>query len=465
MKTGCLGGLDNFNPVNFISTRGGCPPVSFSEAVAQGLAPDGGLYLPSVMPRIMADMLKAWEKLDYAGLCEEFFALFADLSRDDLHRIVKSAYTRFDVKEIAPLKKLDDKTFVLELFHGPTLAFKDFALQLLGGLYEEQIKRTGHSINVLGATSGDTGAAAIHGLLGRKGVRIFIMYPDGRVSPLQERQMTCTRADNVFPLAIPGSFDDAQAALKDVFNDAAFKAEFGLSAVNSINIARVLAQCVYYIFAWLKLPAKARDNVEFVVPTGNFGNVLAGWMAQRMGLPVKSFCVATNQNDILHRFFTTGVYELGPVKPSHAPSMDIQVASNFERFIYYVLNENGERTKAVMTEFKKNGQFTFENFDAGTFRASRADDAEIVRIIRDVNAKYDYVVDPHTACGFAKLDPERVSVILATAHPAKFPDVITDAIGREVTSPSLETLKAKPIVKYKVPAEKNAVEDFIRQHQ
>ena len=448
--------------MNFISTRGGCKAVTFSEAVAQGLAPDGGLYLPSELPRITPDLLKSWEKLDYAGLCEEFFALFADLKRPDLKRIVKSAYTRFDVKEIAPLKKLDDKTYVLELFHGPTLAFKDFALQLLGGLYEEQIKRTGRPINVLGATSGDTGAAAIHGLLGRKGVRIFIMYPDGRVSPLQERQMTCTGADNVYPLAIPGSFDDAQAALKDVFNDQAFKAEFGLSAVNSINIARVLAQCVYYIYAWLRLPEKFRGNVEFVVPTGNFGNVLAGWMAQRMGLPAKSFRVATNQNDILYRFFTTGRYELGPVKPSHAPSMDIQVASNFERFLYYSLNEDGAKTKAVMEGFKKTGRFIFDNFDPGTFRASRADDADIVRLIRDVHDKFGYVADPHTACGFASLDPERVSVILSTAHPAKFPSVITEAIGREEKSPALEALKTKKIVKYTVPAERKAVENFIR---
>jgi threonine synthase len=453
--------------MNFISTRGGCKPVLFSEAVALGLASDGGLYLPAELPRITTEMLKGWEKLGYADLCEEFFALFVDendIPRATLHRIVASAYTRFDVPEIAPLVKLDDKTYVLELFHGPTLAFKDFALQLLGGLYEEQIKRTGRPINVLGATSGDTGAAAIHGLLGREGVNIFILYPDGRVSPLQERQMTCTGAANVYPLAIPGTFDDAQAALKDVFNDQSFKREFNLSAINSINIARILAQCVYYIFAWLKLPEAARANVEFVVPTGNFGNVLAGWMAQRIGLPVKSFCVATNQNDILYRFFTTGVYELGPVRPSHAPSMDIQVASNFERFLYFALGEDAAHTKSVMEEFKKSGRFTFEHFDAGTFRASRADDANIVRIIRDVSAQFGYVADPHTACGFADLDKSRTSVILATAHPAKFPDVIAEATGMNVTSPSLEALKGKEIVKHPVPATKTAVEAFIRAH-
>jgi len=450
--------------MNFISTRGGCPAVSFSDAVAQGLAPDGGLYLPETLPAIDAATLKKWEKLDYAALCEEFFALFADLPRAELSAIVKSAYTRFDVPEIAPMKKLDEKTFVLELFHGPTLAFKDFALQLLGGLYEAQIKRTGRAINVLGATSGDTGAAAIHGLLGREGVRIFILYPDGRVSPLQERQMTCTGAANVFPLAIPGTFDDAQAALKDVFNDRAFKGQFNLSAINSINIARVLAQCVYYFFAYFRLPEKARENVEFVVPPGNFGNVLAGWMAARMGLPAKSFCVATNQNDILFRFFSTGVYELGPVKPSHAPSMDIQVASNFERFLYYVMQEDAAATKAAMEDFKKHGRFVMPGFKAGEyqFRASRADDADIVRLIKTVHEKSGYVADPHTACGFADLDPAKTSVVLSTAHPAKFPDVIASAIGDEVKSPALEKLKALPIVKHKIPAEKVAIEDFIR---
>jgi len=446
--------------MNFISTRGGSAPVGFSEAVAHGLAPDGGLYLPEVLPDIAA-FLPAWEKLGYADLCEEFFALFCDLPRADLSRIVKSAYSRFDVPEIAPLVKLDESTFVLELFHGPTLAFKDFALQLLGGLYEEQIRRTGKPINVLGATSGDTGAAAIHGLIGRDGVNIFIMYPDGRVSPLQERQMTCTGAANVFPLAIPGTFDDAQAAMKDVFNDIAFKDRVGLSAVNSINIARILAQCVYYIFAWLRMPVRVRGNVEFVVPTGNFGNVLAGWMAQRMGLPARSFRVASNQNDILYRFFKSGRYELGPVYPSHAPSMDIQVASNFERFIYFALGEDSAKTRAVMEQFKQTGRFEFEDFDSGAFRASRADDADILRIIKKVHSKYGYLCDPHTACGFAALDPERVSVVLATAHPAKFPSVITEAVGTEVTHPRLEELKAREIVKHLLPAEKVAVEAFI----
>jgi threonine synthase len=445
----------------FSSTRGGCPPVSFSEAVAQGLAPDGGLYLPESLPAIDAGVLRSWEGSGYAELCEEFFALFADLPRADLRRVVRGAYSRFDDPAIAPLVKLDERTFVLELFHGPTLAFKDFALQLLGGLYEEQIRRTGRPINVLGATSGDTGAAAIHGLLGRRGVRIFILYPDGRVSPLQERQMTCTGADNVHPIAIDGTFDDAQAALKEVFGDQSFKARFNLSAVNSINIARILAQCVYYIHAWLRLPANVRGNVEFVVPTGNFGNVLAGWLAGRMGLPAKGFCVATNQNDILYNFFTKGVYELGPVRPSHAPSMDIQVASNFERFIHYALGGDPARTRAVMGQFKKDGRFALDNFAADGFRASRADDARIVEIIRSVYAKHGYIVDPHTACGFADLRGDRTSVVLSTAHPAKFPNVIRSATGVDVHAPALDALKERAIVKHKVAHTKDALEKFI----
>jgi threonine synthase len=406
--------------MHYISTRGH-GPVSFSEAVAMGLAPDGGLYLPSHLPDIRPHLAR-WASLDYVELCEEFLALFSDLPRYVLSEIVRDAYSRFDHPDIAPLVKLDERTFVLELFHGPTLAFKDFALQLLGNLYEEQIKRTGRPINVLGATSGDTGAAAIHGLLGRQRVNIFILYPDGRVSPLQERQMACTGAENVYALAIDGSFDDAQCALKETFEDLSFKQRMGLSAINSINLARVLAQCVYYVYGWFRLPPELRDNVEFVVPTGNFGNVLAGWWAQKMGLPVRSFRVATNQNDILYAASSrAAAIELGGVRPSHAPSMDIQVASNFERFVYFAEGRDPARVRHVMSEFKRTGRYVFSGFNPDSFTASRATDIDIVRLIREVDERFGYVCDPHTACGFADLDPARVSVVLATAHPAKFP--------------------------------------------
>ena len=450
--------------MKFISTRGQTPSVSFSEAVALGLAPDGGLFLPESLPDL-SGRWQVWQKLSYAELCFEFFRLFAtDVPEEALRRMATAAYTKFDHPEIAPLRQLDDKTFVLELFHGPTLAFKDFALQFLGHLYEHQCVTRNESLTVLGATSGDTGAAAIHGLLGRARAKIFILYPDGRVSPLQERQMACTGAGNVFALAVDGTFDDAQAAMKTIFEDQEFRIRHRLSAVNSINLARVLAQCVYYLWAWCRLPAAVRERAEFVVPTGNFGNVLAGWLVQKMGVPIAGFRVATNQNDILYRLFTTGDYAVAEVHPSHAPSMDIQVASNFERFLYFAEGCDPARVRAVMAEFKQTGRYQFANFNRGSITASRASDAEIEQIIRDVHSRYGYVVDPHTACGFKDLSPDRVSVVLATAHPAKFPDVIQQAIGRESTHPTLEALKAKPLVKHRIPATVAAVRAFIEKH-
>ncbi len=447
--------------MKFLSTRGQTPALGFSDAVATGLAPDGGLYLPETLPDF-SGRLAAFEKLSYAELCFEFLRGFAtDIPADTLRSIVAASYTRFSDPAIAPLKPLAKNLYVLELFHGPTLAFKDFALQLLGNLYAHQCQVRRQTINVLGATSGDTGAAAIHGLIGRPGTAIFITYPDGRVSPLQERQMACTGADNVFALAVDGTFDDAQAALKEIFADQEFRTRHRLSAVNSINLARVLAQCVYYLHAWLKLPASERGNVEFVVPTGNFGNVLAGWMLQKMGVPIRGFRVATNQNDILHRLFTTGEYRVGDVLPSLAPSMDIQVASNFERFIWFAVGRDPEKVRAVMAEFKRTGAYRFENFNRDTFSASRTTDAEIAAIIARVYREYGYIADPHTACGFKELAPDRVNVVLATASPAKFPDTIRAAIGVEPTDPSLEVLKTKPIVKHRIPATPAAIRAFI----
>ena len=445
----------------YLSTRGQTPALGFSDAVATGLAPDGGLFLPEKLPDFSSD-LRRFEKLGYAELCFEFLRVFAtDIPAETLRSLIAQSYTRFDHAEIAPLRPLAKNLYVLELFHGPTLAFKDFALQLLGNLYAYQCKVRKETINVLGATSGDTGAAAIHGLLGQPGTAIFILYPDGRVSPLQERQMACTGAGNVFALAVDGTFDDAQMALKEIFSDQEFRIGHRLSAVNSINLARVIAQCVYYLYAWLKLPASERDNVEFVVPTGNFGNVLAGWMLQKMGVPIRGFRVATNQNDILYRLFTTGEYRVGDVHPSLAPSMDIQVASNFERFIYFAVGRDPARVRDVMRTFKKTGCYAFENFNRDSFSASRTTDAEIASIITRVQREYGYVVDPHTACGFKELNPDRVNVVLATASPAKFPDTIKAAIGIEPTHPSLEALKSKPVVKHRLKADPMAIRAFI----
>lgn len=450
--------------MHFLSTRGQTPPLGFSDAVATGLAPDGGLFLPETLPDFSRD-LPRFEKLGYAELCFEFLKVFAtDIPVDTLRGIVAASYTRFEDPAIAPLKPLGKNLYVLELFHGPTLAFKDFALQLLGNLYEHQCRVRKETINVLGATSGDTGAAAIHGLLGKPGTAIFILYPDGRVSPLQERQMACTGASNVFALAIDGTFDDAQHALKEIFGDQEFRTRHRLSAVNSINLARVLAQCVYYLYAWLRLPAGERGNVEFVVPTGNFGNVLAGWMLQKMGVPIRGFRVATNQNDILYRMFTTGEYRVGDVLPSLAPSMDIQVASNFERFIWFAVGRDPAKVREVMQTFKTTGAYTFANFNRDTFTASRCTDAEIPGIIARVHREHGYIADPHTACGFKELNPDRVSVVLSTASPAKFPDTIKSAIGIEPTHPSLEALKSRPIVKHRLKADAAAIRAFVDAH-
>jgi threonine synthase len=447
--------------MRYLSTRGQTEPLGFSDAVAVGLAPDGGLFLPETLPDLSSE-LGRFEGLGYAELCGEFLRRFAtDVGSADLNDIVGRSYRSFAHRAVAPLEQLGENLFVLELFHGPTLAFKDFALQLLGNLYERQCRVRGQTLNVLGATSGDTGAAAIHGLLGKPGVAIFILYPDGRIAPLQERQMACTGAANVFALAVDGTFDDAQNVLKEVFGDQAFRSKHRLSAVNSINLARVLAQCVYYLYAWLRLPEEKRRNVEFVVPTGNFGNVLSGWMLRRMGVPIRSFKIATNQNDILYRLFATGEYRLAPVAPSLAPSMDIQVASNFERFLYYNTGCDPVRLREIMATFKATGAYRFDHFDTDVFTASRCTDAGISEIIRRVYHKYGYVCDPHTACGFADLEADRTSVVLATASPAKFPDAIRAAIGLEPSHPALEALKAKPVVRHLIRADAAAIKAFI----
>jgi len=448
--------------MRYLSTRGEAQPVSFTEAVAKGLAPDGGLYLPEEFPDL-SPYIESWSNLSYSELCFEFFKHFAtDLDDDDLKQAVDSAYSSFSHADIAPLVRLNDHWQVLELFHGPTLAFKDFALQFLGNLYELQIKRTGQKLCILGATSGDTGAAAISGLLGKSGLEVFILYPNGKVSPLQERQMTCTGASNVYPIAIEGTFDDAQNTVKELFGDAEFSMEVGLSAVNSINLARILAQSVYYLYAWLKLEKSKREITEFVVPTGNFGNVFAGWLLTKMGIPMGGFRVATNQNDVLHRLFASGQYELASVSPSLAPSMDIQIASNFERLLFYFLDGNTERVCEVMQSFREKGKYAFEQFDIPEFSSTSSTDEEIPQIIQKVCQEYSYVVDPHTACAFKDLGENKHSVILATAHPAKFPDVFSDAGMERPKSPVLESLLDQQPVKHEVGVDATSIKAFIQ---
>lgn len=449
--------------MNFVSTRGGCDPVNFSDAFAQGLAPDGGLFVPEHLPLLPTDLLIE-DAMPYPVLAWDFLSLFAtDHEPDQMMTLVDKSYGDFSDTMSAPLQQLAFNVFALELFHGPTLAFKDFGLQLIGNLFEEQIQRTGESINVLGATSGDTGSAAIHGLAGKEGVNVFILYPKGRISPLQERQMTCTGEDNIFPIPIEGTFDDAQRIVKDLMGNLEIKERLRLSAINSINIARILAQSVYYAHAFMQLAPDDRDNVNFIVPTGNFGNVFAGWMIHLMGLPVDRFTVSTNQNDILFRLFTTGEYSLHGVEPSHAPSMDIEVASNFERFLYYHNEKDADQTREQMISFRENRSLKIPNFNRSNFTATRSTDEEIIENIRKAKADYDYVMDPHTACGIQGIDPERTNVILATAHPAKFPQVIKKAIGETPTHESLESLKKKKKVTFPVEATPSAIETFITE--
>lgn len=448
--------------MNFISTRGQCEPVGFCEAVARGLAPDGGLYLPEKLPDL-SSFLPEWKTLSYPELCYAFMRQFAtDLPAEVLQEAVDTAYAGFSHEHIAPVRKLDDQCYVCELFHGPTLAFKDFALQLLGQLYAYQIRSSGHPITVLGATSGDTGSAAIHGLMNLPGMRLFILYPKTGVAPLQERQMACTGSDNVFPIAIDGSFDDAQKWVKSLFGDTAFKEQYHLSAINSINLARVLAQCVYYLYAWFRIPEADHSRLEVVVPTGNFGNVLAGWLLTHMGVDIPHFRIATNQNDILYRLFESGVYAVDAVQPSLAPSMDIQVASNFERFLHYRLNGDAARLREIMSTFLQSGRFEFPEFATDRFSATRSDDASILRNITTVYERFGYVIDPHTACAFEQPHPERVQLIMATAHPAKFPDAIHRAIGIDITHPTLDALKDLPVQRYELENQVESIRAFIK---
>ena len=450
--------------MRFVSTRGQSDPVGFSEAVAQGLAPDGGLYLPESFPDLGTHAAQ-WENFTYPELCFEFFRLFAtDLETDVLRRAIDHSYSTFSHPQIAPIVELNDHCKVMELFHGPTLAFKDFALQLLGNLYELQIERSGQNLTILGATSGDTGAAAISGLLGKRGVTVFILYPKGKVSPLQERQMTCTGASNVFPLAIEGTFDDAQRTVKELFSDLPFREKVGLSAVNSINLARILAQSVYYLYAWLRLGRTDRERTTFVVPTGNFGNVFAGWLLTKMGIAIRGFRVATNQNDVLHRLFNTGEYSLGSVLPSLAPSMDIQVASNFERLLFFILDGDSRRVREVMNRFRQEGRYCFENFAVDGFSSSSVSDLEIPKIIRSLSREFGYLVDPHTACGFKDLPPDEKHLVLATAHPAKFPDVYEGAGMEKPTSPILQELLGRNPVMYESQVDPSAIRSFIEKN-
>ena len=456
----------------YSSTRGGMQPLPFKSTVMTGLARDGGLFLPERFPDV-SDRLAAWSDLGYADLAFEIMRLFADdIPADALRGIVDRSYAAFSHPEVAPVRQVGP-VHVLELFHGPTLAFKDVALQFLGNLFEYILAETGGELNIVAATSGDTGSAAIHGVRGRQGVRIFVMHPAGRVSPVQELQMTSVTDANVYNIALQGTFDDAQAIVKTLFGDLAFRDRHHLGAVNSINWARVLAQIVYYFHAGLQVMKRTgADRVSFAVPTGNFGDIFAGYAAALMGLPVAALVLATNENDILNRFFNTGVYRQGGVVPTLSPSMDIQVSSNFERWLYLHLGRDAAALRAQMEVFARTGAMTVEPAPGEAamdrwIRAGRADTAATLATIREFHERHGYLLDPHSAVGVAvalrQLDPEVPMVCLATAHPAKFPDAIAQAIGSAelATAPAIEALKGLPTRKTTLPNDPAAVAAFI----
>ena len=448
--------------MRYISTRGGTPPLSFQDAVLTGLAPDGGLLLPEALPSF-ADRLDAWRALPYAALATEVFAHFADdIPAVRIEEIVREAYATFDDPDIVPLVDLGD-LHVMELFHGPTLAFKDVALQVLGRLFEHIVTSRGTRLNVLCATSGDTGSAAIAGVRGRAGMGVFVLYPAGRTSALQELQMTTVPDENVHCIAIDGTFDDCQRIVKAIFSDLDFKARHGLGAANSVNWARVLAQTVYYLHGALRFD----EPVSFSVPTGNFGNILAGYLARAMGAPIHRLVLGTNDNDILARFFQTGVYSRGETRRTISPSMDIQVASNFERFVYYRLGCDAEALQAFMTTFAAEGAARIDGgppSDEGIV-ATAVDEPATVAAMADLYASGRYLIDPHTAVGVAaaqRFPDHRPMICLAAAHPAKFPESVNDAAGQDIARhPMLDGLAGKPERKTLLPPDLDAVKAFI----
>ena len=423
--------------MKYISTRGQAPHLSFEEAMLTGLARDGGLYLPESIPQMSHADIAALEGVSYEEAAFRVMRPFLGdtFSDDEFRGIIERSYAGFGHAARAPLKQLDQGHFLLELFHGPTLAFKDFAMQLIGQMFEFSLKRSGKRVCIVGATSGDTGSAAIEAFRGLDAVDVFILFPHGRVSEVQRRQMTTLSEANVHALALTGDFDDCQARLKDMFNDFPFRDAVGLAGVNSINWARVLAQVVYYFTSAVALGAPHR-KVSFTVPTGNFGDIFAGYIAKQMGLPIDRLVVATNQNDILHRCISTSEYRPDGVIPSISPSMDIQVSSNFERALYYAYGQDGGAVTQVMDELKAGGfkvsqgalQALQENFDSG-----RCDEDETrAEIARSLSVSGELLC-PHSAVGVKVANEQRHAgmpmITLATAHPAKFPAAVEEASG------------------------------------
>ncbi|WP_211746774.1 threonine synthase [Paenibacillus sp. Marseille-Q4541] len=424
--------------MQYHSTRGQVSEVGFIDAFLMGLATDGGLLVPSTIPVISSDKLEEWRTLSFQDLMLEIFSYYMneEIPEDELKKMVYASYSTFRHQEVTPVHQLTDDIYLLELFHGPTFAFKDIALQLMGQLYSYVAKQYKRPINILGATSGDTGASAIQGVRGKEGINICILHPNGKVSKVQELQMTTVQDENVLNLSVEGNFDDCQRMIKQLFADVNFKSEHHLCAINSINIVRILAQTVYYFYAYFRVtdlrPELKGTSLHFSVPTGNFGDIFAGYLASRMGLPVGKLVLATNENNILERFVKEGVYKPDGFHTTYSPSMDIQVASNFERYLYYVLDENAEQTAEYMNKFQESGEIQIPQELLGKVQAEFAAygviGAECLATIKKYNENEKYLLDPHSACGVTAaertLAAGEVVVSLATAHPAKFNESI-----------------------------------------
>ena len=460
--------------ISYQSTRGRAGTRSFEEVLLAGLAEDGGLFVPTSWPRLEPDDLRALHGRDYATTAARVLAPFTAGCFDEaeLRAMGERAYAGFGHAATAPLKQLGPEDWLLELFHGPTLAFKDFAMQLLGEMFDAVLARRDRYLTIIGATSGDTGAAAVRAFAGKSRIRIAMLHPDDRISPVQRRQMTTELSDNVLNIAVQGTFDDCQDLVKAMFADVPFRQIMQLSAVNSINWARVVAQAAYYIYAALRLGAPERA-IAFCVPSGNFGNVYAGWIAHQIGLPVAKLVVAANSNDILARFLATGVYERATVVPTISPSMDIQVASNFERLLFAVEGEDGARIEALMQSFRQSGRLEPGADGLAAIRSmfvgGRADEATTARAMRATLEQTGELVDPHTAvalavASMARPEPEIPLVTLATAHPAKFAVAVEAATGRQpALPPAFADIHGRKERCTVLPAELGAIQAAVRQ--
>jgi threonine synthase len=457
--------------MHYISTRGTAPVLRFDEAMMTGLARDGGLYVPEAVPVMPQAGIAALAGLSYEETAFRVMRPFlgGTFADDEFRRLIATAYAGFGHAARAPLVQLDSNHFLLELFHGPTLAFKDFAMQLIGQLFQAALARSGERVTIVGATSGDTGSAAIEAFRGLTNVDVFILYPHGRVSEVQRRQMTTPVEANVHAIAMSGDFDDCQARVKDMFNDFTFRDEVRLAGVNSINWARVLAQVVYYFYAAVALGAPGRA-VSFTVPTGNFGDIFAGSIARQMGLPIEKLVIATNQNDILDRAMRSGDYRTHGVRPSISPSMDIQVSSNFERALFDAYGRDGAAVAALMAELKQGGFHISPNAMttlAAQFASGRCSEEETVDTIRRTFARTGEILCPHSAVG-VKVAEEHLGTIpmitLATAHPAKFPDAVDSAMGqRPALPPRMADLFGRPERVTRAPDDLAALEALIRE--